>query len=238
MMNKPLLILITLLFVGALLAVGCIDVRGSGTVIAEDRVIRDFTGIDVGDTFEVEIVQSPFFSVTIGADDNLLDRVDVSKSGETLRIDLQSGSYTDVTLEARIAMPVLHRLNLSGVSKVTVAGFISSVDLVVDLSGASTLNGFIDAGDVELEVSGASKVTLEGSAKDMTIRGSGASNIELADFLISNADINLSGASRAALNVNGVISPVDLSGASRLTYQGDATLDNIRTSGASTIKRD
>ena len=63
--------------------------KGSGTVITEEKGIRDFTGIDVGDRFEVEIFQSPLFSVTIGADVNLLDRIDVSKSGEMLRIDLQ-----------------------------------------------------------------------------------------------------------------------------------------------------
>ena len=75
---------------------------------------------------------------------------------------------------------------------------------------------------------------MQGSASDIVIEGSGASRVELADFPLNNADINLSGASTGTVNLKGRLD-AELSGASKLRYIGEPTMGNINTSGGSTI---
>jgi hypothetical protein len=84
------------------------------------------------------------------------------------------------------------------------------------------------------DLSGASNLELEGSAKDVTIECSGASNIALPVFPVDNADIRLSGASNAIVNVSNRID-LDLSGASVVEYIGSPRLGNINISGSSRI---
>jgi len=215
------------------------SVRGSGNVVSEEMTFADFTAIEAANTFTVEIVQSDSFDVTIRVDDNIQDLLDVSRAGDTLRLRLKRGVRLrgNVTLEAKIAMPNLDRLVLSGASSASVSGFRSQDRLDIELSGASTVEGDLEAGDTDIEASGASKVVLEGTATNLIIRGSGASSLDLADFIVDAAEVRLSGASQATVNVAERINPVDVSGASRLRYLGDPSLGNLSTSGASTVEK-
>ncbi len=252
----------------AVLLSGC-ETTGPGATVTEEKVITEekdftnFTHVDVESVFEVKITQSNSFSVTISVDESLLDYVEVSQAGETLRIYLNPRHiFTDFTLgvktlKAEITMPVLYGLNLSGASKGTVTGFKSSENFSLNVSGASSLDmdgikvdnaefevsgasrisGNMTANDTEFEVSGASSIELSGSANNITLNVSGASRVDLADFSLNDANIEISGASEATLNVKGRLDSV-LSGASRLYFHGNPTMGNISVTGASTIKHE
>ena len=233
-------------------------VVGSGNLVTEEMDFSDFTIVEVGSAFEVEITQSDSYSVSITADDNLLDYIQVSKTGDTLTIGLKSGySYQSLTLRAKITMPELYELELSGATRGSVEGFSSSHRFILGLSGASSLDMFdMSAGDIEIDLSGASRVTgditasgdapftlsgastieLEGTANDLLIGASGASNLELSDFHVHNANVNLSGGSRATVNLDGRLD-AELSGGSHLHYIGEPTLGDINTSGGSTVSK-
>ncbi len=214
--------------------------RGSGNVVTEDFEFADFASVEVFNVFDVEIVQSDSFSVTIRADDNILELVNVSKNGETLSVRLRQGLTisTGVTLEARITMPDLEALDLSGATSGTVSGFRSEGQIDIELSGASNLDGDLEAGNIDFDVSGASRVTLEGSAAEATIVVSGASRLDLADFPADTAEVIVSGASEATVNVQERIDSADVSGASRLRYLGDPSLGDVSASGASTVEKE
>ena len=260
MMRQAIIPLVVVVALTAALLSAC-ETTGPGGLVTEERDFTNFTYVDVEGTFNVEIVQSDSFSITISADRSFFDYVAVSKEGKTLKIYLNPRhTFTDFTLQARtlkakITMPALYGLKLSGASKATVTGFSSSKDFNLDISGASSLNmddmevrdidcevsgaskvtGSINASDVRFEVSGASKVELDGSARNIVLNTSGASKVDLADFPLKNANIKLSGASEANLDVKGRLDCV-LSAASRLYFQGNPTMGNVRVSGASTIK--
>ena len=195
----------------------------------------DFTRVDVGYAFRVEITQSDSYSISITAPENLFPHIQVSKEGETLKIGLAQPAPIRGA-KAEIAMPDLRALNFSGATKGTITGFSSSNDINLDLSGASNLAGDIQAGDAAVMLSGASRVELEGSAKDININASGASRVNLSRFPVNNAQVLLSGASTGTVNLNGRLD-ADLSGASKLSYIGEPTMGNINTSGASTLSK-
>jgi len=258
--------IISITLVAAALLSGC-ELAGPQNAVTEENVVTeekdftDFTRVQVEGTFEVEIIQSDTFSIIISADESLFDYVEVSKVGETLRIYLNPRhtftdfTFTGKTLKAKITMPNLYGLQLSGATAATATGFKSSEDFNLDVSGASSFDmGDIEAGnvkfevsgasnisgnmtvdDAEFEVSGASSVDLEGSANDIILNLSGASEIDLIDLPLNYASINLSGASEATLNVKGRLDAV-LSDASRLYFQGNPTMGDISVTGASTIK--
>ena len=89
------------------------QIVGSRTFDAQRKEFADFTTIEVGGGFEVEIIQSASYNITITADDNMLDLIEVSSSGNRLTIGLRWGYiYQDVTLRAKITMPDLYELKL------------------------------------------------------------------------------------------------------------------------------
>ncbi len=255
-MRKTVLLTILAAVLVAAGLVGCLGtVTGSGKLITEEIDFGGFTRVEASHAFEVEISRSSSYGVSITADENLFDYIEVSISDETLKIRLKSGrSYISATLEARITMPELRRLELSGASRGTVSGFSSLDDFRLELSGASSLQMVgISAGDITFDISGASRVSgnitaayadflvygastvqLQGSASDIVINASGASRTELAAFPVNNAVVNLSGASTGTVNLDGRLD-VDLSGGSHLDYIGEPTLGTIYILTGSTI---
>lgn len=222
----------------------------------------EFTHVNIGSAFEYEIQQADTYSISVTANSNLFDDIRVTKVGQTLDIGIKFPGITvtifNVTpkLQAVITMPQLQGLDSSGATQGTVTGFRSDQNLDVTVSGASMVElediavgdtvfevsgagkvaGAIVVEDLELEVSGASTVQLKGSANSLTIDGSGASHFKLANLRVGNADITLSGASDATINLAGRLD-ADLSGASTLEYIGEPTLGIMDITGASIVKR-
>lgn len=203
----------------------------------EEFNFGDFTRVEVGHAFEVEVVQSDSYSVSITTDDNLFKNLKVSKEGETLKIGRSrhiGWRLRSTRPRARITMPVLKGLQLSGATKGTISGFNSSEGFKLNLSGASSVTGEITAGDAEFNFSGASSVELAGAAKNAVIEASGASRMELGGFSVHDAAIKLSGASRSTVKLDGTLNAM-LSGASKLSWIGNPIMGDIKTSGASTL---
>lgn len=229
-MKKLILTLLVMVLFTSGLLVGC------GPVRTRTYNFTDFARVEVGYAFQVEVVQSDSYSVSITANEDIFNNIQVSQEGETLKIHLTQ-SATFGTRKAEITMPDLRAINLSGAAKGTIKGFSSSDDFTLDLSGASKLDGDLTAGDVDFHVSGASTVELDGSAQDIDVDTSGASHVKLADFSVRNADVTLRGASSGTVNLSGKLD-ADLSGASHLEYVGEPTLGTINTSGSSTLRKE
>ena len=191
------------------------SITGSGVIVNREFDYQGFTVVDAGYGFNVEIAQGDDYSVSISIDDNVLEHLEVSKSGDTLSIGLEPQSYQRLNLEAMITMPSLNGVTLSGGSHGDVSGFSSSRDF-------------------SLELSGGSEIRMVGSAGDIEIDASGGSRVYLSDFICNDADIQFSGGSNGAVYVEGTLD-ANLSGGSHLTYYGDPDLGDIDTSGGSTI---
>jgi len=252
-------VLVLLLVVTSMMAsVGCgPPVTGSGNLETREYDFGDFTRLDVSYAFDIKVTRASSYSISVTADDNLFEYVIVSRRGDTLVLTMRSNRlYLHTTQEATITMPDLERLDLSGASWGDVSDFSFSHELDIELSGASTLSidnmksgdatfnvsgaselsGSIDMTEGRFDISGASNIELEGEADDVRMDVSGASRFIGDDFIVDNANIELSGASNATINASDTID-ADLSGASSLYYIGSPTLGDIDVSGASKIRR-
>ena len=229
----------------------------SVNTVTQDEDFSDFTIVDIGSAFHAEITQSNSYSIKITADDNIMEHIQVSKTGETLTISITGILNPSGTLKAEITMPELHELRFSGTTHGIATGFSSTHNLTLTLSGASSLDLDISAGyveinlegefrlqgeltaseDAKLVISGASSVELTGGAKDLLVEEcTGASSLDLSNFPVNNANVNLSGASSATIKLNGKLD-ADISEASHLYYIGEPTMDNIVISGGSTVSK-
>ena len=227
-MKKAIIIPLIAVFLTFGLLVGC------GPMRTQTYDYTDFTRVEVEDGFQVELAQSNSYSISITAPEDLFNFIQVSKEGETLKIGLTE--YVKGTKKAKITMPNLYKIQLSGGSRADITGFSSSHDLLVELSGGSWVNGDITAGDADFDLSGGSHVVLSGSADDLDVNVSGGSHLTLGAFSVSNADVHLSGGSHAVVKVGGTLN-VDLSGGSHLRYTGQPTMGDVDFSRDSTLSK-
>lgn len=213
-------------------------VRGSGDTVTVEVNATDFDEVSAGYAFEVDITQGDDYQVLVTVDQNLEEYLRVGKQGSRLNIQLDPAyNYVNSTLRAEITMPTLVGLELSGACQGSIDGFDATDRFDVEISGASTLRGDITTGDVTMNVSGASRAELEGSGQDLRLEASGASHVTMGDFTVRNADVEVSGASSAVVNVSGRLD-AEATGASSVRYRGDPELGNIQASGAGSVRPD
>lgn len=254
-MKKFIIIAALLVFILPVISLGCS--ANASSQITQSYENTNFTNVQVGGAFEVEVTSSASYSVAVTAPESFMKRVKVEQSGSTLKIDADWTSifwnWGFTRPQVKITMPQLEVLDLSGAVKATANGFNSNQDFKLILSGASTADINVEAYDTSFNLTGASKVTgalkahdaivnlsgastarLNGNGNNLNIQASGASTADLATLTANDARVDLSGASNAHVLPNGKLD-VFLSGASRLEYGGNAKLGTVEVSGGSTL---
>jgi hypothetical protein len=235
-MRKIIIYLLFSVFILSGIFTGCGgETTGSGTLATKSYDYTDFTMIEADSGFVLIIKQSQSCKIEITTDENILERLDISMSGSTLKLGL-SGSVIATVLKAEISMPGIEGINLSGGVKAAITGFDSNETFSVTLTGGSVLTGDIVSGDVGFGISGGSIVTLTGSGGDLMVRSSDGSEIILDEFPVHNADINIDGGGRSFFNINGRLDTV-LTGGSELYYTGDPEMGDVNISGGSVLEK-
>lgn len=211
-------------------------VKGSGHPVTREFDLTDFSSVAVGNAFRVTITKAEKTRVSVTVDDNLVDLLDVTRSGAELHIGLKPRvNVRNATLKAEVSLPELSRLDLSGATDGRVTGFRSSQRLEVEVSGASHLKGDVECGDARIDVSGASKVEFEGKAGSLNVKASGASSAQLERFESKDTVAEASGASHATVHAVGELD-ARASGASSVRYVGKPASVKSKASGASSVK--
>lgn len=187
--------------------------------------IADFTEITVPTVFSVRVTRGAEFSVTVRVDAAAASRVEVSRTGALLSIGLRPGDDNIQVLDAEVVMPVLDRIELTGVVNATLVGFEQS-HMTVQVGGVSRLH----SRSLKIEA--------------LTARVSGVSMLDFGNIHpLAVADIQLSGVSQAMLNMSvastltGSVSTGQGSGVSVLYYYGTDVFVDIVTDWLSNVIR-
>lgn len=215
------------------------NVKPSSTITTETRSITGFDALDVSDAIDVEVTFDPNVeSVVVEANSNLHQYIltDVVSGRLKIRIKNNVRFKSGAKIKVFVSTELLDEVGISGASRVEFTNELVTSFLDLDISGASTFQGGMTVTDFEAEASGASNIEIWGSSNASKMDLSGASKITDEDFAMNDLDIDLSGASRATLTVNGVMN-ISASGASSLDYYGTGLINNLESSGASSINK-
>lgn len=190
------------------------SIKGSGVGGTEVRDVSDFSAVDIGGVFQVEITAGKDFSVEVSADENLLPYIRTEVDGNVLRIETTESLKSQNSMRVRITAPDIDHIDASGASKVSLSGVKNSA--------------------LGIDTSGASKLKIEGETGAVKVQVSGASSIDAEALKARTADIDASGASNVSVFVTERLMS-DASGASRISYSGNPTSVEKKSSGASSI---
>jgi hypothetical protein len=205
----------------------------------EDFELKDFTKVDIGSTFDFEIVRSDSYGVTVDADEGLFKNLHIECDGEKLKAYHSKHIGWVFRLSRpriKILMPVINELKLYGAVLGKVEGFKSAEDFKLIMDGACKVDMAMDANKCEFRLRGACTIEAKGKAESLTVDVNGACHLDLDDFAVENAAIRLNGASNCKARVNGRLD-ARLAGVSNLDLVGEPTIGDIRTTGLAKINK-
>ncbi len=233
---SAILLLTSVVYLSGCARVGS-SMSGTGNIISQEVKVADFTRIDIRGGFAAEIIQSDKFSVTVSTDDNLMNRIVVSREDETLKMTIGApGNFFPTSLKTTITMPRLYGLSLSREAGATISGFQSTFNFDLKLAEGSSLKGYLESGITNFDISGGSQVTLAGKALELVLVASGKSKLYIGDYATTDARVNLKESSEALMNISGEFD-VFLSDASKMYYLGNPILRDSSLSGDSILQQ-
>lgn len=217
-MKKGLLLLLVL---SASFLVGCRDwgimgVRGNGKVVTENREIDNFTELELGGAYNVEIKVGNEPGIVISGEQNLLKYIRTRQDGDRLIIDTKKNISPRKEIKIIITVPKLNLLDASGACDIY-AENISSDRFTLDLSGAGS-------------------VELNGKVEKFRIDASGASSLEAKNLKAKNVIISLSGAGSADVYASEYLD-AEVSGVGSITYYGNPKNVKKDVSGVGSISK-
>ncbi|GAB3992417.1 head GIN domain-containing protein [Spirosoma daeguense] len=218
---------------------GCsLEREDVGPYQADDQTysFSNFDRLEMGSAFKVTVQQGATFSISAEGDRRNLDDLDVYVRNGTLHAEYRNSRNRKYQTNFAITMPTLRGVDFSGAVRSTVTGFTGLNNLDVKFSGASEGTFTVQATQLTMDLSGASSLRASGSGKNIAAELSGASVYNGFGYPTSNGTINVSGASKAHVNVTDNL-VIDASGASKVRYMGSPSLRQ-NTSGASTVERE
>ncbi len=229
---------IGLLVIMALLIAGCsqenqasnnITVTGSGTLVTQEIALSNFDTVEAGLHFDLRIRQGEASTVTITADDNFIDFIDVNQDGTTISFGLKpeyAYNFYGTTLRAAVIMPEVAGLYLNGSSHAELDNLKNVENFAAELTGSSSLSGKLETNMAKLNVDGSAYVKLSGSGAELWLDSCGNSLADLSDFRAKEAIVQASCASKAVVNATRSLD-VEAAQNSQVTYSGDPSLGEI-----------
>jgi len=232
-------------------------IRGSGRVAEEERAVSDFRGVELATLGTLHIEVGERESLRIEAEDNLLPYLKSEVRGETLTIEVQSGTNLRTTRPVHYYVTVVDldsiALSSSGDAeapdlesklftvRVSSSGGLQMGDLScdtfrVEISSSGDVSvGQLDGQRLEAELRSSGDLTIAGGQIEwQEIQISSSGSYAARDLQSEEADMRLSSSGSATISVAERLT-AHLSSSGNLRYAGNPRADVTTTSSGNVI---
>jgi len=238
---KKLLIIIIPLVVLVLFCCLCIGImifaysqgKGSGNVIEEEVAVTEFTKINLEGQGNLIVEQGDENSLTIEAEDNILERIQTEIADGELTIKYErkisfffgDGLFPTEDINFYITVNDLESVTISGTGKLQ-SEYLDVDNLDIIINGAAEVDlEELYANKLDVQVSGAAELNLEGDVDVQSVKIDGAGQYNALDLLSEDCEIEVDGVGEVTVYVTQDLD-ITISGSGLVKYDGSP--DNVK----------
>jgi len=213
---------------------GVVGIKGNRNVVSEDRTIRsDFEIINVQQGINLTITQGKPTSISVEADENVIDLLITEVKNNELNIYFEKSVYQAKARNVYLTTENISKIKASSGASVKSENTIQAETLELDSSSGSTMKIRANANEITSESSSGSSITIVGKSNSFTANSSSGSSINAKDLKTVNALTKASSGANIDVNVTGKLTAKASSGAD-IDYEGSPeTVDKETNSGGS-----
>ncbi len=194
-------------------------INGSGNIVTEERAVSGIDKVDLQSIGNLTIVVGDEESLTISADDNLIDYITTEMVGDTLEIGMKPNLSLDPsrTIEYELTVKSLSSVVLSGFGNIT-ADELTGEDLDIRISGS---------GDMRLG---------RLAAENALLRVSGFGDIDVNEMVVDQPNLEITGSGNITVDeLQAVAMEVKISGFGNADLTGVATSQDVQILGSGNL---
>lgn len=210
----------SLLAAAACVVAACDDdpetaVGGSGTIAVEEREVSGFSEVFVEGSGDVIVDLADRESMTIEADDNLLELISTEVRGS--RLVIRHDEALDPTTD------IVYRIEAIDFDGIAVAG---SADVVAP---------GVDCETFSVAVAGFATIDVDGTCDALEVEIAGSGELDAGGLVVDRAEVSIAGSGDVIVNATGELQ-VSIAGSGDVVYLGDPATD-IDIQGSGDVRR-
>jgi hypothetical protein len=193
------------------------SIHGSGVSKTEVRTVADYHRIEVNGGCDVALTVGSPASLTVTADDNLLQYLVTEVRDGALVVEMKSGSYSPTTAMKLVAtVPALDSMVVRGSSDAVLTG----------LTGER----------FTVQISGSGDVRASGKVGAVTAKITGSGDLRLLDLEAREAVVEVSGSGDVDVWATEALT-ASIAGSGNVSYKGDPPKITKSVAGSGSIKK-
>lgn len=198
------------------------------TTYSETRDVTGFSEIGFAVSGELYITIGEGYKVVLEGDKDYVTEIVTKVSGD--RLEIKRDKWYDngnKKVVARVTLPSLDGISVSGSGKVYVNDALKGDDLDIAVSGSGTINlKDVELKDVECSISGSGNLLIAGSGSvgTLEISISGSGNYKGESTSVGTLEARISGSGSCDCMVNDMLK-ASISGSGSIYYSGNPKID-------------
>lgn len=182
--------------------------------------ISDFRYIHLEGGFKVVLQQSDKPGLSIKADEDDFEYLDVEVHDEVLDIEIKDKHFTLDQIILYIHFKELETLHIEGGVKLETHGYIELKDFYVHVEGGAKIEMDVKADNFKVVGQGGVCFNLEGISKSMNALASGAAYINAENLKCERVEIKIEGVGAGFVYATNYLD-ASIEGVGKITYKGD-----------------
>jgi hypothetical protein len=212
------------------------SVEGHGHVVSKERKTDSFTGLKVSSGIDVYLKQGDNVTVTVEADENLHEYILTEVRGGVLNVYSEYNIRDAERKKVYVTMKEINSVKTTSAGDVIGETPINAERLELIASSAGDIKLETHAKNIDIDISSSGDISLSGETDMLKADLSSAGDLKAYDLKAREADVSVSSAGDADVNVSERIS-ARASSAGDINYKGDPKYVDAHSSSAGGIHR-
>lgn len=196
-------------------------ISGKGAIVSENIELPTITGVGLGISADVYLMQGSSQEITIKGQKNIIDNIktEVKKGSWSIEFKKDVNNYED--LKIYITLATLEEVSIGGSGSIigkSKFGNLGNLDIAIGGSGDIKLS--VEAKDISCSIGGSGEIDLEGTGNDLSISVGGSGDVEAFNLQVQNCDISSAGSGDINVNVSEKLN-VSIVGSGDVSYKGN-----------------
>jgi uncharacterized protein YxeA len=211
-------------------------VHGNGNVITKERTTDSFTGIRVSTGIDVYLKQGDSEKVSIEADENLQEYILTEVRNGVLHVYTETNIRDAERKRVYVTMNKVRSVSTSSAGDIFGETPIKGDKLEISASSAGNIKLDVSAKEIKVDISSSGDISLKGDAEILEADLSSAGDLKAYDLMVKEADISVSSAGDADINVSEKLT-ARASSAGDINYHGNPKYVDVHSSSAGSVHK-
>ncbi|GGD33405.1 head GIN domain-containing protein [Flavobacterium orientale] len=214
-------------------------IKGNGNFTTKEITTSDYESVSVAGAFYVTLVEGNEGKISVKAEENLLEFIDIESKGSDLQIRTKKGYNLNPSKGKKIEITVpvkdISKVSLAGSGDIVSNFTLKATTFKASVAGSGDIKLSLDADSVQANVAGSGDIQLKGKTKNLEANVSGSGDIEAFDLQSENSKVSVSGSGNISTNCTELIE-ARVSGSGDIEYKGKPKKIDTKVAGSGKIK--